>query len=314
MAALAVAAFWFSLTAAADSASVGVSRRRFGTLRREDMVVTEVRGVDGVLGTGDVVSIVGRYCETNVVPRLDGAETRISELEASIGGGSSPGSVGARLDSLTARQYTNDTQIAELREWQSTNSPGLARLADLPALTNDLPEVYQVKLPYDANAIPQASVHGLSSALAGKQDSIGDLATIRAGAGLGATAVQPWRKVNGHPLSDDVTMSAEDVGLGSVANTGDSDTPVEGGTTKFTTGGAYTELAKKANAGEMSIANVAGDTTMKTVQLKRGLSGHQRRLPAVEGVVQRAVAVLCRAGACGRWVLRRMLVSVQGRF
>ena len=37
------------------------------------------------------------------------------------------------------------------------------------------------------------------------------------------------------------------VGLGDVVNTGDSDTPVENGTTKFTTGGAYTELAKKQN-------------------------------------------------------------------
>lgn len=37
------------------------------------------------------------------------------------------------------------------------------------------------------------------------------------------------------------------VGLGSVVNTGDSATPVLGGTTKFTTGGAYTELNKKVD-------------------------------------------------------------------
>lgn len=42
-------------------------------------------------------------------------------------------------------------------------------------------------------------------------------------------------------------LAKGDVGLGSVVNTGDSATPVSGGTTKFTTGGAYTELAKKAN-------------------------------------------------------------------
>lgn len=42
-------------------------------------------------------------------------------------------------------------------------------------------------------------------------------------------------------------VTATDVGLGNVANTGDSDTPVSGGTTKFTTGGAYTELNKKAD-------------------------------------------------------------------
>jgi len=47
------------------------------------------------------------------------------------------------------------------------------------------------------------------------------------------------------PASGDYTAS--DVGLGSVVNTGDSDTPTNGGTTKFTTGGAYTELNKKVD-------------------------------------------------------------------
>lgn len=42
-------------------------------------------------------------------------------------------------------------------------------------------------------------------------------------------------------------VTASQVGLGSVVNTGDSATPVSGGTTKFTTGGAYIELNKKAN-------------------------------------------------------------------
>lgn len=53
------------------------------------------------------------------------------------------------------------------------------------------------------------------------------------------------RSVNGH--SGDVTLTKSDVGLGDVANTGDSATPVSGGTTKFTTGGAYTELNKKVD-------------------------------------------------------------------
>lgn len=55
------------------------------------------------------------------------------------------------------------------------------------------------------------------------------------------------RTVNGHALSSDVTVTKSDVGLGSVVNTGDSATPTSGGTDKFTTGGAYTELAKKTN-------------------------------------------------------------------
>ena len=43
------------------------------------------------------------------------------------------------------------------------------------------------------------------------------------------------------------SVTKSQVGLGSVVNTGDSATPVSGGTTKFTTGGAYTELAKKVD-------------------------------------------------------------------
>ena len=43
------------------------------------------------------------------------------------------------------------------------------------------------------------------------------------------------------------SVTKSQVGLGSVVNTGDSAKPVSGGTTKFTTGGAYTELNKKVD-------------------------------------------------------------------
>ena len=57
----------------------------------------------------------------------------------------------------------------------------------------------------------------------------------------GKTAYDHSQLTSGNPHN--VTKS--DVGLGSVVDTGDSAIPVSGGTTKFTTGGAYTELAKK---------------------------------------------------------------------
>ena len=58
---------------------------------------------------------------------------------------------------------------------------------------------------------------------------------------------------NGTTLFANMSLSKGDVGLGNVANkdlsnvvnTGDSATPVSGGTTKFTSGGAFTEFAKK---------------------------------------------------------------------
>ena len=52
------------------------------------------------------------------------------------------------------------------------------------------------------------------------------------------------------------------VGLGSVVNTGDSDTPTQGGTTKFTTGGAYTELNKKVD-------KVSGKSLLEDTEITR---------------------------------------------
>ena len=51
----------------------------------------------------------------------------------------------------------------------------------------------------------------------------------------------------GDTTSNPHNVTKAQVGLGNVVNTGDSDTPVSGGTTKFTTGGAYVELEKKTD-------------------------------------------------------------------
>ena len=61
-----------------------------------------------------------------------------------------------------------------------------------------------------------------------------------------AAPVKVGKDSLGHVVIGDALTKA-DVGLGNVVNTGDSDTPVSGGTTKFTTGGAYTELNKKVD-------------------------------------------------------------------
>lgn len=58
------------------------------------------------------------------------------------------------------------------------------------------------------------------------------------------------------------SVTATQVGLGSVVNTGDSDIPVSGGTTKFTTGGAYTELNKKADNNKAYLTDDTAETTI----------------------------------------------------
>ncbi len=60
-------------------------------------------------------------------------------------------------------------------------------------------------------------------------------------------------------------VTKEQIGLGAVVNTGDSETPVSGGTTKFTTGGAYTELNKKIDKTGGTISGdlvITGDLTV----------------------------------------------------
>jgi hypothetical protein len=61
-----------------------------------------------------------------------------------------------------------------------------------------------------------------------------------------AAAVKVGKDNLGHVVIGSALTKA-DVNLGNVVNTGDSDTPVSGGTDKFTTGGAYTELNKKVD-------------------------------------------------------------------
>ena len=61
-----------------------------------------------------------------------------------------------------------------------------------------------------------------------------------------AAAVKVGKDSTGHVVLGSA-LTKSDVGLGNVVNTGDSAVPVSGGTTKFTTGGAFTELAKKVD-------------------------------------------------------------------
>lgn len=60
------------------------------------------------------------------------------------------------------------------------------------------------------------------------------------------------------------SVSASDVGLGNVVNTSDSAIPVQNGITKFTTGGAYTELAKKLDKPTYKTETLSAGSTSVT--------------------------------------------------
>lgn len=80
-------------------------------------------------------------------------------------------------------------------------------------------------------------------------------------------------------------VTKEQVGLSSVVNTGDSATPVSGGITKFTTGGAYTELAKKVDkvsGKELSTNDYTTDEKNKLSGIESGAQTH--KAPTTEEV------------------------------
>ena len=72
-----------------------------------------------------------------------------------------------------------------------------------------------------------------------------------------------------HRVYFDVELNPSQVGLGNVVNTGDSATPMQDGTEKFTTGGAYTELAKKVD----KVSGMGLSTNDFTTPLKDKLDG-----------------------------------------
>ena len=68
-------------------------------------------------------------------------------------------------------------------------------------------------------------------------------------------------------------VTKSQVGLGNVVNTADSDTPIEGGTTKFTTGGAYIELGKKQSKALDNPIEIGGEEQSTVEDALNALGG-----------------------------------------
>ena len=94
---------------------------------------------------------------------------------------------------------------------------------------------------YNLNKINDL-MSSLLTTLLGHLGTANGIATLDASGKLpsGQIPTSVVQSVNSHsPSNGNVDITKTDVGLGSVVNTGDSATPAQGGTEKFTTGGAY---------------------------------------------------------------------------
>ena len=103
------------------------------------------------------------------------------------------------------------------------------------------PESDKVYVDVSANKTYRWS--GTQYVAIGSDLALGETSSTAYRGDRGKAAYDHSQLTSGNPHN----VSKSDVGLGSVVNTGDSATPVSGGTTKFTTGGAFTELAKKVD-------------------------------------------------------------------
>lgn len=162
----------------------------------------------------------------------------------------------SRVGYIPSTEKGSNNGVAEL------DSAGKVPSAQLPSYVDDVIEAYK-----DGNNFYTDSAH--TQLITPESSKIYvDLTTdttwrwggtvyvqINEGLALGETSSTAYRGDRGKIAYDHSQLTsgnphnvtATDVGLGNVINTGDSDTPVSGGTTKFTTGGAYTELNKKAD-------------------------------------------------------------------
>lgn len=184
--------------------------------------------------------------------------------------------------SLGLNNVTNDAQVKRSEMGVANGvatlgSDGKVPSAQLPSFVDDVIEGYYYHSKfyrdkeYSKEITPAAGIiyvdlptnktyrwGGSDYVVISETLALGETSSTAYRGDRGKTAYDHSQLTSGNPHN--VTKS--DVGLGSVVNTGDSATPVSGGTTKFTTGGAYTELAKKADK-STAVTNVAYDSTNK---------------------------------------------------
>lgn len=163
---------------------------------------------------------------------------------------------------LSTNDYTDDekNKLAEVAsgaeanvqsDWNETDNSSDAFIKNKPTLGTAAAK----DVPVSGNASTTQVVMGNDTRLTDARN---------------AADVSAWAKADTKP-----TYTASEVGLGNVVNTGDSATPVANGTTKFTTGGAYTELAKKVDKVDGKGLSANDYTTAEKTKLNGIAAGAQ---------------------------------------
>ena len=158
--------------------------------------------------------------------------------------------VNSSIATNTANFIGTFTDIEELKRqpatnndyafWLTTDSAGNILFKRYKYIASTNSWVFEYDLNNSSFTSEQwlAIQSGITAVLVAKLKGIEEGAQVNTITGVKGGNESSYRTGN-------VNITKDNVGLGNVVNTGDSATPTSGGTTKFTTGGAYTELAKK---------------------------------------------------------------------
>lgn len=111
------------------------------------------------------------------------------------------------------------------------------------------------------------STNDFTDTLKNKLDGIEAGAQVNSVTGVKGNSESTYR-------TGDVNITKSNIGLGNVANTGDSATPVSGGTTKFTTGGAYNLLLNLASAFDTATDYTVGSYVIYNGSLYKCIANH----------------------------------------
>ena len=175
--------------------------------------------------------------------------------------------VNSSIATNTANFIGTFTDIEELKRqpatnndyafWLTTDSAGNILFKRYKYIASTNSWVFEYDLNNSSFTSEQwlAIQSGITSVLVAKLKGIEEGAQVNTITGVKGGNESSYRTGN-------VNITKDNVGLGNVVNTGDSATPTSGGTTKFTTGGAYTELAKKNDKITITASEIEiGDTT-----------------------------------------------------
>ena len=236
----------------------------------------EINSLQIVIGGGGSASwgtITGDITDqTDLIALFEEKQDVISDLSTIRSGADlgatavQPGSLATVATSGSYNDLSNKPTIpaAQIQsDWDQSDNTKADYIKNKPTI----PSGVVVDQTYDATSANAQSGVAMAGALAGKENTISDLSTIRSGAALGATAVQPGSLAtvatsgSYNDLSNKPTIPAAQVNADWNANSGVAQilnkptidaTPTSASTNAVQSGGVYAALADRYTKAELA--------------------------------------------------------------